>query len=305
MFPKRTGTPLALFALTWKPAPGVEKTTPRGVFTLKKSGGSRFGAENWSGVPSQLISRRPVSKVLRQVRVEAAAQVGAELVDGVQDRRRACAGGGPDERRRRRRARRRQRDQRRCGRDQRRPCVPRETTHRPASPSIDSLGSGSYTWRLGSSRARSRLNAALISAEVGERLREVAELLAGRADLLGVEAEVVRVAEHLLEGEPRLARARPARASASTNQNVHILNVPSSPRRPSGLRLRVVAVDEAVARRASCSIAVERREPARVVRGDEVDQRHHQERGVEDVVRRSAGRRPGASPIQPRSMICR
>ena len=49
MFPNRTGTPLAALELTWKPAPGVEKTTPRGVLTLKKSGGSWFGAENWSG----------------------------------------------------------------------------------------------------------------------------------------------------------------------------------------------------------------------------------------------------------------
>src|SRR5215213_1413924 len=64
MLPNRTGTPLALLELTWKPAPGVEKTTPRGVVVLKKSGGNWFGAENWSGVPSQLISRRPVSNVV-------------------------------------------------------------------------------------------------------------------------------------------------------------------------------------------------------------------------------------------------
>src|SRR5689334_5917093 len=40
--------------------------------------------------------------------------------------------------------------------------------------------------------------------QVGERLREVALLLAGAADLLGVQAEVVGVGEHLLEGEPGL-----------------------------------------------------------------------------------------------------
>src|SRR6266496_4175620 len=45
-------------ALTWKPVPGVEKTVPRGEFTLKKSAGKLLGAERASGTPSQLISRR-------------------------------------------------------------------------------------------------------------------------------------------------------------------------------------------------------------------------------------------------------
>src|SRR6476620_10973641 len=43
--------------------------------------------------------------------------------------------------------------------------------------------------------------------EVGEGLGEVALLLAGAADLLGVEAHVVGVGEHLLEGQPRLVQA--------------------------------------------------------------------------------------------------
>src|SRR5687768_7405689 len=46
--------------------------------------------------------------------------------------------------------------------------------------------------------------------QMGERLREVPELLAGGADLLGVEAEVVGVGEHLLERQPGLVH--PARA---------------------------------------------------------------------------------------------
>src|SRR4051794_8465954 len=60
MLPNRTGVPvgLALFALTWKPVPGVEKTAPRGLFTLKKLAGRAFGADCASGTPSQLISRR-------------------------------------------------------------------------------------------------------------------------------------------------------------------------------------------------------------------------------------------------------
>src|SRR5215208_6414032 len=61
MLPKRTGTPEAAVALTWKPEPGVLTTTPRGEFRLKKSGGKAFGADALSGVPSQLISRRPAS----------------------------------------------------------------------------------------------------------------------------------------------------------------------------------------------------------------------------------------------------
>ena len=44
---------------------------------------------------------------------------------------------------------------------------------------------------------------------------------------------MVGVREHLLDGEPCLL-GRPARVKHSTNQNVHILNVPSlAPPRPS------------------------------------------------------------------------
>src|SRR3954465_14681013 len=39
-------------------------------------------------------------------------------------------------------------------------------------------------------------------SEMAEGLREVAELVAGRADLFGVEAEVVAVGQHLLERQP-------------------------------------------------------------------------------------------------------
>src|SRR5258706_14154326 len=49
--------------LTSKPVPGVEKTTPRGEFTLKKLAGSKFGAAEAPGTPSQLISRRSVPKL--------------------------------------------------------------------------------------------------------------------------------------------------------------------------------------------------------------------------------------------------
>src|SRR6478752_10390359 len=42
--------------------------------------------------------------------------------------------------------------------------------------------------------------------QVGERLREVADLLAGQGDLLGVQARVVAVGEHLLESGPRVVQ---------------------------------------------------------------------------------------------------
>ena len=58
---------LLLSALTRKPVPGVENVMPRarppGVVWLKKSPGNRFGSEEPSGTPSQLISRRPPLKL--------------------------------------------------------------------------------------------------------------------------------------------------------------------------------------------------------------------------------------------------
>src|SRR4051812_15398227 len=57
MLPKSVGAMPAL-ALTWNPVPGVENTTPRGLFTLKKLAGRLLGADSASGTPSQLISLR-------------------------------------------------------------------------------------------------------------------------------------------------------------------------------------------------------------------------------------------------------
>ena len=48
---------------------------------------------------------------------------------------------------------------------------------------------------------------------VGERLREIAEMLTAMADLLREEPQVIGVAEHLLEQEARLLQvARPCQA---------------------------------------------------------------------------------------------
>ena len=62
MLPNSTA-PAAALALTWKPAPGVENTTPRGELLLKKLAGRLLGAASASGTPSQLISRRPEPKL--------------------------------------------------------------------------------------------------------------------------------------------------------------------------------------------------------------------------------------------------
>ena len=67
--------------------------------------------------------------------------------------------------------------------------------------------------------------------QVRERLREVARRLARGPDLLGVQADVVRVCQHLLEH--RACASLPARVKASTNQKEHRLNVPSGSVNPS------------------------------------------------------------------------
>ena len=74
---------------------------------------------------------------------------------------------------------------------------------------------------------------------MGEGLREVAAGLPGHRGFLGEQAQVVRVTEHALEGEPGLVETGsvvpPARVRASTSQKVQMLKVASSPVRPSGL----------------------------------------------------------------------
>src|SRR5688572_10550982 len=63
MFANRTPVLVGLSAsaLTWNLLFFDTNTAPRGTLVLKKSGGSRFGADCASGVPSQLISRRPAA----------------------------------------------------------------------------------------------------------------------------------------------------------------------------------------------------------------------------------------------------
>ena len=72
--------------------------------------------------------------------------------------------------------------------------------------------------------------------EVRERLRVVAEVPAGGdVDLLCVEEQRAGEREQLLEQRPRPFRSRRSIASAETNQNEQIVNVPSSPDSPSSV----------------------------------------------------------------------
>src|SRR5687767_11185526 len=58
-------------------------------------------------------------------------------------------------------------------------------------------------------------------AEVGEGLGEVPQRLPGGAGLLGVQAEMVRVPEHLLEDEPRRAQPREIGFSRRADERLH------------------------------------------------------------------------------------
>src|SRR5262245_64510457 len=58
--------------------------------------------------------------------------------------------------------------------------------------------------------------------EVRERLREVAQVLAVGTELLGVEPDVVRVPEHLLEHEPRLLRVARAGEHFCVPERAHV-----------------------------------------------------------------------------------
>ena len=102
----------------------------------------------------------------------------------------------------------------------------------------------------------------------------------------------------------RASSSWPARASASTHQNVQMENVPSSPSSPSAAaQLRVVAVDERVGDELLAD-RVERDEHARVGRGDEPHQRHQQRRGVELVAVEHLHERLALRRTSRASMIC-
>src|SRR5215207_4476038 len=81
--------------------------------------------------------------------------------------------------------------------------------------------------------------------EVAECLREIAELLPREPDLLGVEAEVVRVGQHLLERELGFIEASGACERVDVPERAQREGALGAAE-PVGRCTRVVAVDEAV-----------------------------------------------------------
>ena len=128
---------------------------------------------------------------------------------------------------------------------------------------------------------RGRASAACTSAGVGERLRVVAEMLAGRGiNLLGVQTERRREPHERVEAFAA-SSTRPDAASACTSQNAHGRNAPSPPGRPS--RSGRVAVQQRAAGVEACSMAPIVPRTRGAVRRLDAEERQDQTRGVEIV----------------------
>src|SRR3954463_2044535 len=117
--------------------------------------------------------------------------------------------------------------------------------------------------------------------QMGERLREVADLLTGQGDLHGVETDMVGVGEHLLEGRPRVLDAAGAGQGVDVGERAEregAFGAAQSVRRG----LWVVAVHQAVGDQLPVH-RLQGGDPPRVTAGDEPDRGHPQQRGVQDV----------------------
>lgn len=111
--------------------------------------------------------------------------------------------------------------------------------------------------------------------EVRERLREVPEVLSLGAELFAVEADVVRVPEHLFEEEARLVQVPHPRQTLDVPERAH-RERPLARRQAVGEVLpHGVAVHERVRDELSLDRA-QRGEPPRIGRGDEAHERHEQ-----------------------------
>ena len=89
-----------------------------------------------------------------------------------------------------------------------------------------------WTSLLGADHVHDRVD----EGQVGEGLREVAEVAAAAGvDLLGVEAERAGEGRAASRTAPRARSISPISHSADTSQNEQIVNVPSSPDRPSSV----------------------------------------------------------------------
>src|SRR5262245_24173499 len=116
--------------------------------------------------------------------------------------------------------------------------------------------------------------------EVRERLWEVAEVLRLKAELLAVQPEVIGVAQHLLEEEPRLVQVAHAGEALDIPEGTHRKRA-FLPREPVGeSAVEAIAIDQGVTHQLALDRA-QRRDPPRVGRRHEADERHEERRGVQ------------------------
>src|SRR4029079_17376508 len=109
---------------------------------------------------------------------------------------------------------------------------------------------------------------------MGEGLREVAEVLAGRTKLLGKQPDMVRVADHLFKQKPRLLDVPGTGKTLDIPEDAHVERA-FAPAQPVGPRLTGIAIDQAVIEQLIAD-GLQRGEPARVRRADETHEWHQQ-----------------------------
>src|SRR5262245_55340928 len=125
-------------------------------------------------------------------------------------------------------------------------------------------------------------------------------MLAARAELLRVEAEVARVPERLLEVEARLLHVAGAGQALDVPEAAHVERALA----PADAVLEPVAGPVAVDERVLHEVRLdrgERREPARVDRAHEADERHEEARGVDPVA--APGLDEGRAPRVPEPLV--
>src|SRR5262249_34498129 len=110
-------------------------------------------------------------------------------------------------------------------------------------------------------------------SHVRERLREVAQRLAGPSCLLGVQPHVVGAGNHLLENDARLFPPAGARQRLAQPECTHIERPLAACQAVTGSPTDLIAVHQTVGNQLRYR-AIERSDHARVVRRDEEHQRH-------------------------------
>jgi signal transduction histidine kinase len=150
----------------------------------------------------------------------------------------------------------------------------------PRVPAAGSLPSARRAWRSAAVQRAVQVHGRADQGQMGQRLREVAQRLSGGADLLGVKTEMVGVGEHFLEDGPGFLE--PPGAGER-------LDIPERAEVEGALTVGDTVVagdrvpgDQAVGGELGAD-PVQRRQEARIGRPGELHQRHHQDRGVEQL----------------------